>query len=393
MRSMILSPAGGVNSKVGFPHNPLLVFFVHQTENGTEWEFWFMSLRNHISALLHGESFSAEPSARDALKHCEIDENLRTVFARRKRALGTNPRIELTNARRWRLIDGHKSYLIKDLGDYPVVIREIHPAPCGVIESAIRAKVRYDRWRWETRQMTLQCVWAARKRWVERPPKLHVNIGSGSWYVPDWKNLDYRGPWYNFYAPWFIDYPHDLTDPSPLPFATNSVHLFYCEHVIEHLKDEWCAHLCREALRSLEPGGGFRVVMPDADLIYRSLVNQDEAFFRSWMERDNSNIQEAFCTLVAQSRYLEPTEFAQRLAALSQHEFLNWCKQDLEYDWKRAGEHINWFDFEKLANMLQEAGFRQIRRSDAQQSQFPEIRGPKFDTRPSYSLHVDCVKE
>jgi hypothetical protein len=157
--------------------------------------------------------------------------------------------------------------------------------------------------------------------------------------------------------------------------------LFYCEHVVEHLKDEWCEHLFREVFRSLEPGGGFRVIMPDTGLIYDRLRERDAAFFKSWMDRDNSTIEEAFCTLVAQSRPLEKADIEWRLVSMTKHEFLDWCKQGLEYDWRRAGEHINWFDFEKLSGMLQAAGFSNVRRSKPQGSQFVDqssIRAPRI---------------
>lgn len=346
-----------------------------------------------VGSLLHREAFSTEPSAKVPLKREIVDERLRAVFADARCVLGAAPWIETSNPRRWRLIDAEKGYLIKDRGDRLVVIRERLPAVCRAIEyMAFKAKPRYYNFRWRTRQMAHQCGWTIKKRWREKPRKLLVNVGAGNWYVPDWKILEYRGPWYNFYAPGFIDYGHDLTSNDPFPFADASVHLFYCEHVVEHLKDKWCAHLFREAFRSLERGGGFRVVMPDADLIYRSLVKRDAEFFKSWMERDNSSIEEAFCTLVAQSRHLDKKEIDRRLAAMPKHEFLDWCKEGLEYDWKRAGEHVNWFDFEKLSKMLEAAGFCDVRRNEGQQSRFEEARGPKFDTRPWYSLHVDCVK-
>jgi hypothetical protein len=346
-----------------------------------------------LASRLHKEAFSANPQAREVLKQGIVDEHLRQIFADGGYALGRTPRIDATNPRRWRLVDGRTAYLIKDLGDRLVVIRETSPIVCQLIEFLMfKAKARYYRSRWRTEQMRLQCGWTLRKRLRERPPKLLVNIGAGSWYVPDWKILEYRGPWYSFYLPGFIDYHHDLTSSRPFPFANDSVHLFYCEHVIEHLKDEWCEHLFREAFRSLKPGGGFRVVMPDADLIYEALLKRDIGFFRTWMERDNSSLEEAFCTLVAQSRSFEKEKINLKLSTLSMHEFLDWCKEGLVYDWARAGEHINWFNFEKLSQMLRTVGFCNVRRSEPQQSHFEEARGPKFDTRPWYSLHVDCAK-
>jgi predicted SAM-dependent methyltransferase len=352
-----------------------------------------MLLRNTVASLLHVGSFTAEPSARAELKREFVGENLRLAFAKSNNNLGRDARIETINPRRWKLADRESVYLIKDHGDELAVVREVSPFVCGVIEFfTFKAKPKFDATRWRARQMSLQCRWTAQKRWREQPQKLLVNIGSGSWYVPNWKIMECRGSYYKFHAPGFIDYNHDLTGNAPFPLADGSVHLFYCEHVVEHLKDEWCENLFREAFRTLEPGGGFRIVMPDADLIYERFIKRDSEFFKSWMERDNSTLEEAFCTLVAQSRHLDKAEIDDRLASMGRDEFLDWCKRGLDYDWKKAGEHINWFSFEKLSRMLHTAGFCDVRRTDAQESRFLEARGPKFDTRAWYSLHVDCGK-
>jgi len=352
-----------------------------------------MSLRNSVASLLHTGWFSAERSAVAGLKRNSVHESLRTAFATANCPLESNPSIEMIHPRRWKLADGNRGYLIKDVGDQLVITQEVSPSVCRIIEFfAFKTKQWLDTSKWRLRQMSLQSRWVAEKHLGERSSTLMVNIGAGSWHVPKWKIMDYRGPWYNYYLPGFIDYNHDLTSSAPFSFADRSVHLFYCEHVIEHLNDRCCEHLFREAFRSLEPGGGFRVVMPDAGLIYDRLREQDAKFFKSWMDRDNSSLEEAFCTLVAQSRYLEKAEIDCRLATMKEDEFLDWCKDGLEYDRTRAGEHINWFNFKKLSRMLKEAGFHVVRESKPQESLFSEARGPEFDTRPWYSLHVDCVK-
>jgi predicted SAM-dependent methyltransferase len=352
-----------------------------------------MSLRNRVAPLLHTGWFSAERSAIAGLKRNFVHDSLRDAFAKAHCPLHQNPSIEMIHPRRWKVADGDRGYLIKDVGNQLVITREVSPAICRLIEFlAFRSKERFYTSKWRFEQMSMQCRWTAEKYLEDRSDVLMVNIGAGSWHVPKWKVMEYRGPWYNYYLPGFIDFNHDLTSDAPFPFADRSVHLFYCEHVIEHLSNRCCAHLFREAFRSLELGGGFRIVMPDADLIYDRLRKRDTGFFKSWMDRDNSSLEEAFCTLVAQSRYLEKAEIDRRLATMDEDEFLDWCDEGLEYDRAKAGEHINWFNFEKLSRMLSEAGFTGIRRSSPQESLFCEARGPGFDTRPWYSLHVDCVR-
>jgi predicted SAM-dependent methyltransferase len=352
-----------------------------------------MPLRHAVKEFLHEELFLLEPPAKQAFRYASADDHLRQIFAQNGHPLGSDLRFLSRNSRKWKLMDGKTTYLVKDLGDYLLVIREKNPLVCSFLENVIyKIKPGFHAFRWRLRQRCLQQTWILKKRWVDRSDKLLVNLGAGPWYVPNWKVLDCQGEWYR-YPRSLIDFHHDLTSMHPLPFADNSVHLFYSEHVLEHFKDEWCMNIIQEAHRCLVNGGGFRIVVPDADLIYDRLKKQDVAFFKNWMDRDNASLAESFRTLAGHSRSaLDEEEFASRLAAMPKEAFLDWCKEGLEYDWKRAGEHINWLNFEKLSRMLKRAGFRQILRSEAQQSRFPDVRGSRFDTRPWYSVHVDCLK-
>jgi hypothetical protein len=352
-----------------------------------------MQTKAWLKNLLHRELFSLEPSCKQAFRYTVADERLRQSFSQNGSPLGLNLEFSTKSSREWKLLDGEKVYLVKDQGSRLVVILERHPRICRLLECALYETSSRFRESWRLlRRWCLLEAWALRKRWVDKPRNLLVNIGAGCWYVRDWKVLEYQGQWYRFPHS-FIDIEHDLTSNRPFPFADGSVHMFYSEHVFEHLTDEWCEHIFREANRCLEPGGGFRIVVPDADLIYDRLVKKDVAFFKGWMDRDNASLAEAFRTLVGRSIIpLDEGDFARRLSDLSKEEFLNWCKEGLDYDWKRAGEHINWFNLERLTRLLGKAGFVHVCRGEAQQSQFPEARGPEFDTRAWYSLHVECVK-
>lgn len=352
-----------------------------------------VSVRSKLKGFIHQELFPLEPSARQAFKYSYADDSLRRTFAQNGRPLGPDLKIRARNLGKWKLFDGNAVYVVKDLGDHLTVVRETHPKLCDFLEAILYEKrSRYYTYRWQLRRRLSLYAFALKKRWVDKPNKLLVNVGAGTWYVRNWKVLEYNGKWYRF-ANSFVDFHHDLTSNKPFPFADGSVHLLYSEHVFEHLKDEWCAHIFQEAYRTLEIGGGFRIVVPDADLIYDRMVDRDEAFFKSWIERDKTSIAESFRTLVGQARKpLDEAEFYRRLSTLPKEEFLDWCKEGLEYDWERTGEHINWFNFDKLKRMLERAGFTRVRRSEAQQSQFLEARGSEFDTRAWYSVHVECVK-
>lgn len=353
-----------------------------------------MSFRSNLKSLIHQELFSLDPSNRCAFRYALPNDGLRNAFRINGRSLGTTLSfMPGSNSRKWKLVDGKNSYLVKDLGDHLVVLREKHPLLCRTLEFALyESKPRYYMFRWRLGRWYQQRAWTLKKRWVDKPKNLLVNIGAGVWYARDWRVLDFNGKWYR-YADSYVDFQHDLTSGRPLPFEGHSVRMFYSEHVFEHLRNEWCEHIFREVHRSLQSGGGFRIVVPDADLIYDRLLKQDTVFFKSWMDRDNSTIAEAFRTLVGEARTpLDEADFARRLATMTKEEFLDWCKEGLEYDWRRTGEHINWFNFDKLARMLKAAGFGEVRLCSAQDSHFPEARGSGFDTRAWYSLHVECMK-
>lgn len=352
-----------------------------------------MTIKERLKSFLHKELFFLDPSEKQAFKYALINDRLRRIFADNGCALGSVITFLSVSVRKWKLLDGENVYLVKDFGERLVVFKEKCPRTCLILETILyRPRKEYYELDLGIRRWCFAQTSALKKRWIDSRGKLLVNIGAGNWYVRNWKVLEYNGQWYRFCRS-FVDYEHDLTGNQRLPFADNLVWLFYSEHVFEHLKDGWCEHAFKEAYRCLQPGGGFRVVVPDADLLYERLLVKDETFFHSWMCRDNISLSEAFLVLVGHPRSpLDEQEFEQNLSRMPKEEFLDWCKAGLEYDLKRTGEHINWFNFDKLARMLGEAGFQHVRRSAAQQSIFSEARGPGFDTRPWYSVHVECLK-
>src|SRR5579871_65181 len=191
-----------------------------------------MSIRDHLKRCIHRELFSLDQSTRQAFQYALLNEQLRDAFSANGHPLGKEISFSQgSTSRKWKLADGKKSYLIKDLGDHLVVIREKIPSLCRLLEfSLYEAKPRYYLFRWKLRRWRSQRVWALKKRFVDRPSRLMVNLGAGVWYADGWKVLDCQGGYYH-YAHSYIDFEHDLTSDRPLPFADGSVHMFYTEHV------------------------------------------------------------------------------------------------------------------------------------------------------------------
>jgi predicted SAM-dependent methyltransferase len=94
------------------------------------------------------------------------------------------------------------------------------------------------------------------------PSPLFLNLGSGPRGVDGarWLNVD-----------GFRDRNvHYLVDfGRPLPFPSESFDGVFCEHVMEHFALEDGQKLAQEVYRVLRPGGCFRVVVPDAELLLR----------------------------------------------------------------------------------------------------------------------------
>ena len=68
------------------------------------------------------------------------------------------------------------------------------------------------------------------------------------------------------------------------------------------------------------------------------------------------------------------------------------CSLDIQN--KYPGNHINWWNFTKLQQMLEKAGFKDIRLSAYGQSSAPILRNILlFDkTHPKISLYVEAIK-
>lgn len=223
--------------------------------------------------------------------------------------------------------------------------------------------------------------------------KLMINIGGGDWYKKNWKVLDFQSEWYS-HNNHFIDYYYDLTSKERMPLEDNSVDLFYSEHTLEHISDECCTYVFTEVYRTLKPGGAFRIVVPDMDLAYQRFANRDRVFFGPWMEDHNATLTEAFLILFAYPREgINEEEVKYKFKNLEKSEFFNFYSKSLRQDPKKAGQHINWFNYSKLRKMLKEVGFDCIYKSTSQGSRFPEMRGKGVDTRPSWSLHIEAIKK
>lgn len=224
---------------------------------------------------------------------------------------------------------------------------------------------------------------------------LMVNLGGGRYARRHWRVLDFPSQHYSSNNG-FIDYCHDLTSEEPLPFSDGSVSFFFS---LEHIPQENCQRIFDEMYRCLKQDGSVRIAVPDFDLAHDALGKNDIGYFAKF--GSNGGIEKGFLDHFATFMMdkTSPEELRRNYARMTKEKLGDFYTQRIprESQRKSAGNHINWWTFEKLKRMLIEAGFRKIYRSTAQGSRFSELRGTGrnsgFDsTHPEISLFVEAIK-
>lgn len=243
-----------------------------------------------------------------------------------------------------------------------------------------------------------------------------VNIGAGNFSHPKWINLDYSTEWYDKLPPNYISY--DLTSHEVWPLEKESVDAFYCSHVIEHILKEDVERMVLNCHNSLKKGGVLRITCPDASILYKACINKDYSYFADQIiyyskhenykhqyknSMLNSEIEDLLVDVIATSRCnlrlnpvspLETRTVKKKLKQLTKNQFLDWLTCELKFDTKRAGEHITWWDYDKLKTVCQDAGFIEVKKSGYLQSSIGAMRIPNlFDSRhPHKSFYLECIK-
>jgi predicted SAM-dependent methyltransferase len=155
---------------------------------------------------------------------------------------------------------------------------------------------------------------------ASRSSPVMLNLGAGPRAIDDahWVNVDgapHAG------VRFLVDFQR------PLPFDDSSFDGVFCEHVLEHFSQEDGARLAAEVCRVLRPGGVFRVIVPDAEMILKRYIEAPQALVADRGEGEGTAME-------AVNSY-----FRQRY----EHQFM--------YDWPT------------LAQTLRRAGFNRVVRS------------------------------
>lgn len=247
------------------------------------------------------------------------------------------------------------------------------------------------------------------------------NIGAGSFRHPAWTNVDHKSGWYKDVQSNNINVDWDLLLLAPVPVEDGSAEIVYSSHTIEHITDEGAQNMFNESHRILRKGGVFRVTTPNINLDFRAYKENDRHFFY-WIDwystpkacqriklnkpLNEASIQQIFLWHFASSastlhadgspKRITDEELDRIFREMEYQEALNYCisKCSLEVQKKYPGNHINWWNKNKLFRMLRNASFDNISLSGYGQSFSPVLRNTLiFDnTHPKISLYVEAVK-
>ena len=165
--------------------------------------------------------------------------------------------------------------------------------------------------------------WIVQRKARSATSEIHLHLGCGPKYLRGFVNVD--GNLFRKTDLWL-----DLRNG--LPYPDGSISTVYSSHVLEHFyPDELHTILC-ECHRVLRPGGGLRIVVPDMGGAVRAYLTGRADFFASF-PRDNKSLGGKLSNLL-------------------------FCE----------GGHRQGLDFSYLLELLQNAGFQDVRQLQSHES-------------------------
>lgn len=170
-----------------------------------------------------------------------------------------------------------------------------------------------------------------------------VNVGAGTVVLSGWINSDVL---------WRSDMYLDLTKPWPVP--PESIDRIYGDNVIEHFSLQTARDVLHHCYGALRPGGAIRLATPDLERTARAYL-EDPALTSAHLDRHR--------------RHGYPAEHPADM---------------LRVTYAYHGHHRGYiFDWAALSAELGAAGFNDIRRYDAGQSDDPEFQGLETRSEPT----------
>jgi predicted SAM-dependent methyltransferase len=265
------------------------------------------------------------------------------------------------------------------------------------IKSVVGRTKVYNNW---ARKRDIKLLELARKKVMidYSVEKVYLNIGAGRFVKDNWRLLDYSEyPSDVIFPSELIDFNINLTQIEDWPIKSDSIDLVYTSHCLEHLGDTVSVKVIEESYRILKQKGGIRITLPDIDLAYQSYVSGDYRFFLELNNQiDKSTIETRFLDYFSPFNADEVSldEFILDSKKLDKITFLNkYIPKEVDWSTHNFAKHATWFDFEKLKNILENAGFKEVVKLKRNESRFAEFSDLAFDsTYPIMSLYIEAIK-
>jgi SAM-dependent methyltransferase len=231
-----------------------------------------------------------------------------------------------------------------------------------------------------------------------------INFGSGAFFHSRWKNYDYPGQssyYKSLQGKQDKDFnPIDLCNENlSLPELSDSVELIYCSHTLEHLDKDSSLRFIKECQRILVKGGVLRVALPNTKndfYLLRCLMKQ-----RNVLDGVIKNYaQDASPRILFDTKDLDFDSLMELLreASFESHAFykilINKHPEMSLFDGNKPERHINYWDFDNLADVVFEFGFEAIiptYQGSSVASPFCNLH--VFDTtEPHATIYADIIK-
>ncbi len=192
-----------------------------------------------------------------------------------------------------------------------------------------------------------------------------MHIGCGNVILEGWLNVLYErrqeyGRLKSMGKGWFLNY--DLLGPWPV--KDNSLTFVASSHMIEHLDLNDGLMLVKQAYQALKNGGVIRLSCPDMEIYARHYLARDEDFFNHPLIRE-------WCTF----------------KAAETHGQIFMAKA---YD--SGGAHKWFYDYESLKNILERAGFVQVKKVGRLEGATPDLALLEPAGRELETVYVEAVK-
>ena len=250
--------------------------------------------------------------------------------------------------------------------------------------------------------------------------KRFYNIGAGGFNHPFWTNIDNISEWYVANTDnTKKGIPYDLLSLSPIPINSNSAEIVYTSHTIEHITDKATQFVFGEVYRILKNNGVFRITTPNIEMAYRAFQENDLQYFQQFITPQSKiidgvevinyerkpSIEQSF--LIHHATCLSTVnkfgnkkftdneiqkKFSEEDLETALNYFTSFCT--LKIQKKYPGNHINWWNKEKIFDMLNKAGFTKVFLSGYSQSVSPVLRNTYYfdNTYPQNSIYVEAIK-